>query len=98
MDFYKVLVIGSSGMGKTYAAKNLQEETTALINVEDKPLPWNKKFKIHSRPKNSTEVMASLIEAGKDDAIKVIVFDSFSMYMDMVLREARATKKGFAIH
>lgn len=96
MDFYKVLVIGSSGTGKTYAAENLPEETTALINVEDKPLPWNKKFKLHSRPRTSVEVINSLVEAGKDDSIKVILFDSFSMYMDIVLREARATKKGFA--
>jgi len=96
-DFYKVLIVGSSGQGKTYSLRNLDDATTALINVEDKPLPFKKNFKIHSRPRTSADVITALVQAAKDPEIKTIGIDSFSAYMDMVLAEARATKKGFTI-
>lgn len=96
-DFYKVLLVGSSGMGKTYSFRNTDEASTALINVEDKPLPFKKNFKLHIRPRTPSEVIDALVQAAKDPEIKLIVVDSFSAYMDMVLRDARATKKGFDI-
>lgn len=96
-EFYKTLIVGSSGQGKTYSFRNLDGATTAFINVEDKPLPFKKEFKIHSRPRTSSEVITSLVTAAKDPEVKIIAIDSFSAYMDMVLAEARATKKGFTI-
>lgn len=39
-DYYKTLVVGASGRGKTYMFRDLDPNTTGFINVEDKPLPF----------------------------------------------------------
>jgi hypothetical protein len=96
--YYKVLQIGASGGGKTFSFRNLGKET-GYINVENKPLPFPDKFGKHIaiQDRNPTAALSALIELAKDPTIEVIVFDSFSEYMDMVLAEARKTKKGFDI-
>lgn len=96
-DFYKVLVVGSSGMGKTYMMRTLDKESTGFVNVENKPLPFKNEFKNHKRVTTASEAMTALIEYAKDDKIKLIVFDSFSAYMDLVHRDARQTQKGYGI-
>lgn len=96
-DYYKVLVIGQSGKGKTYMFRNMNPETTGFINVEDKPLPFKNTFKFHKRPTTSTEVFNTLIEYAQNPNITTIVVDSFSAFVDLVLAEHRKTKKGFDI-
>lgn len=94
---FKVLLVGRSGQGKTYTSRTFNPETTGLINVENKPLPFKTKFKHHSRPKTYKEAYDAVIEFAKNPDIEVIYIDSFSSYTDMVLLEARRTKKGFDI-
>lgn len=96
-DYYKTLIVGASGKGKTYSFRNLDSEKTGFINVENKPLPFKNNFKHHKRINTPGEALAALVEFAKDDSINCIVFDSFSAYMDMVLYEARQTKKGFDV-
>lgn len=95
---YKVLQVGMTGSGKTYSFRNLGKET-GYINVENKPLPFPDKFGKHVAVSdyNPSTAMSALIDMAKDPTIEVIVFDSFSEYMDMVLAEARRTKRGFDI-
>jgi ABC-type oligopeptide transport system ATPase subunit len=95
--FYKVLLVGSSGKGKTFSARNLDRATTGFINVENKPLPFKGSFEKTARPKTHGEAYQSLIDFGRDSEITSIFFDSFSAYNEMVLSEARKTKKGFDI-
>lgn len=96
-DYYKILLVSQPGKGKTYSFRNMDPETTGFINVENKPLPFKNKFKYHVRPKNSMEVKAALREYAGNKEIESIVFDSLSTYFEMVLADARATKKGFDI-
>jgi hypothetical protein len=96
-DYYKVLLVGQSGKGKTFSFRNMNPETVGFINVEDKPLPFKNKFKNHSRPKNTTEVKTALKKYADDTTVTAICLDSLSAYMDMLLSECRATKKGFEI-
>lgn len=96
-DYYKVLLVGQSGRGKTFSFRNMNPETTGFINGEDKPLPFKNKFKYHSRPKTITEFKAVLKEYAANKEITIICIDSLSSYMDMLLLECRATKKGFEI-
>lgn len=96
-DYYKVLIAGSSGKGKTYMFRDLDPETTGFINVEDKPLPWKNNLKYHKRITNYSEVFTTLVEYANNPAINCIVVDSFSAFVDLVLIEARRTKKGFDI-
>lgn len=92
-DIYKVLLVSQSGKGKTYSFRNMDPKTTGVINVEDKPLPFKNKFEHHTRPSNMNEAKAALKKYAEDNTIKVIVFDSLSSYLDMILSVARATKK-----
>ena len=96
-DYYKVLLVGSSGKGKTYSSRNMDPTTTGFINIEDKPLPFKNKFKYHARPKNVSEVKIALQEYANNPDINCIYIDSFSAYVDLLLAECRATKKGFEI-
>lgn len=96
-DYYKILAVSQSGKGKTYAARNLDPLTTGFINAEDKPLPFKNTFKYHTRCEGIGDVKKALKEYADNPEITVIVFDSFSAYVDMLLFEARKTKKGFDI-
>lgn len=96
-DYYKVLLVGSPGKGKTYSFRNMDPSTTGFINVEDKPLPFKNKFKYHNRPKTVAETKIALKQYADNKEITSICIDSLSAYMDMLLAECRATKKGFEI-
>lgn len=97
MEYFKILLVGRSGLGKTYSFRNMNKETTGFVNIENKPLPFKGGFKYHSRPNNVAEAKKILGEYAINPEIKTIVIDSFSAYIDMLLLEARATKKGFDI-
>lgn len=96
-DYYKVLLVGQSGKGKTYSFRNMDPNTTGFINVENKPLPFKNNFKHHKRTNTSTEVLETIKDYAQNTEITAIVVDSFSAYMDLVLAEARKTKKGFDV-
>ena len=96
-DYYHVLLVGASGKGKTYSARNLNPETTGFINVENKPLPFKNKFKYHARTITIQDVKDKLKEYANNPEIECIFFDSLSAYVDLLLTNARATKKGFDI-
>ncbi len=96
-DYFKVLLVASSGKGKTYTARDLDPRSTGFINAENKPTPFKTKFDNHVRPAKYSDVYNTLIEYGKNENIDTIYVDSFSAYTDSILREARKTKKGFDI-
>jgi hypothetical protein len=95
--FYKTVLVGQSGCGKTTSAQNLDRATTGFINIENKPLPFKGDFKYHVIPKNVGEFEAALIEFGKNPEITSIYVDSLSAIFDMVLLQARKQYKGFDI-
>jgi len=94
-QYYQTAIVGASGKGKTDAARELDRNKTAFINIENKPLPFKGDFKYHYRPQTIEAVKTALIEAGKNEEISVVFIDSFSAYLDIVLTEARAKYKGF---
>jgi hypothetical protein len=75
----------------------MNPETTGMVNCENKPLPFKNKFKHHARPTTIAEVKTALKKYADDTTIKSICLDSLSAYMDMLISECRATKKGFDI-
>jgi archaellum biogenesis ATPase FlaH len=94
---YQFALVGMSGRGKTMAFRNMDPETTGYINMENKPLPYLNTFKHYSTPNNWQECYQKIIEYAKDSSIKVVIVDSFSAYIDSVLKTARDTKRGFDI-
>ena len=94
---YQFMIVGSPGRGKTYSFRNMNTETCGFINMEGKPLPFINKFKYYYTPNGWQDCYNKLIEYAKDPNITEVVLDSFSAYMDSVLKTARETKKGFDI-
>lgn len=94
---YQIMIVGSSGKGKTYSFRNMNPNTCGFINMEGKPLPFINKFKYYYSPNSWQDAYTKLIEFAKIPEITEVVFDSFSAYMDSVLKTARETKKGFDV-
>lgn len=99
MDYYKILLLGGSGKGKTYSFENLAQEgnKTAYINVEQKPLPFKGKFKADAKPSTSERVLDLMQKASVNPEIDCIIVDSFSAYSDLLMKESREAKKGWDI-
>lgn len=95
--YYKVLLVGGSGRGKTYSFRNMDRARTLFIDVENKPLPFMPPFANTVVPQTTTAVLTALQEGSRNADIDCIVVDSFSAYVDLALAEARATKRGFDI-
>lgn len=96
-DYYKVLIAGRSGTGKTYSFRNMDIKTTGFINIENKPLPYKNLYKYHSRPTTLQQIKDALHACATTPDIEVIIIDSFSAFVDILLAEARASKRGFDI-
>jgi hypothetical protein len=96
-DPYQIAIVGSPGRGKTYSFRNMDKETTGFINTEGKPLPFKNEFKFYHKSPNWQDTYSKLIEYAKNKEIKTIVLESFSAYVDYVLKNARDIKKGFDI-
>jgi len=97
MTPYQFMIVGSPGRGKTYSFINMNPKTCGFINMESKPLPFINKFEHYYSPNTWQDAYSKLIEYAKNDKITEVVFDSFSSYMDSVLKTARETKKGYDI-
>jgi len=91
---YQFMIVGAPGRGKTYSFRNMNTKTCGFINMEGKPLPFINKFEHYATPNTWQEAYTKLIEFAKDSNITEVVFDSFSTYMDSVMKTARETKKG----
>lgn len=94
---YKVLIVGPTGSGKTYLGRTLDPETTGVINVENKPFSFKSKFTKVETPASYTQCFEALIKLAKDDKVTTIFFDSFSEFLDLLLKQARENYKGFDI-
>lgn len=97
-EFYKVLLIGASGRGKTYSFRNMNRETTCFLNIERKPLPFKGGFKLYDKPTNPHVVLERIQQAASRPEIDAIVVDSFSAWVEMMMAEARRIKTGYEIY
>ena len=96
-EFYKTLIVSQSGKGKTYSFRNVDPNTFAMVNIENKPLPFKNNFKYHARPTTRKEAFDMIFEFAKNPEIKAIGIDSFSAYTDLLLAEARAGYEGWDV-
>lgn len=76
-----VLVLGSSGSGKSTALRNFNPEEIEILNVAGKPLPFRKKLKTMSNP--SYDNIRATLKANRvkayaiDDSQYLMAFESF---------------------
>jgi hypothetical protein len=96
-DFYKILLVGAPGKGKTYSFRKLNKEKTGFVNAENKPLSFEGTFKYHARPKKFAGAIKAIEDYASNSEIEVIVVDSLSAIFDMLIEEMRANFKGYDI-
>lgn len=96
-DYYKTLIIGASGQGKTYGFRNMDAVKTGFINVENKPLPFPKAFKYHARPKKWAGVQKAFDDYNTNPEIEVIILDSISAVWEIWVEECRSNYTGWDI-
>lgn len=85
-DGLAILVYGLSGTGKSSCLRNLPRESTAIMNVERKKLPFRgeSKFKLNAKIHSTQELIAGMEYIETQDDIKYAVIDSLSMYADQI--------------
>lgn len=90
------IVAGVSSTGKSTSLRNLGSETV-ILNTEQKELPFFNEA-IMNVPINSvTKLKEAIRRLSENDEKKIIVIDSFSEYVDMVLAECKTKYKGFDV-
>jgi len=83
---FPVLIIGDSGVGKTYAIKNLDPEKTGIFLCEKSRLPFRKKFNTYY-----VRNMKRVTEDNKEQTIRQ------SMVIQTILRSPKDPKKIYVI-
>lgn len=90
MNSIAVLLIGSSGSGKTCSFRNMPPKETAIVNVTNKPLPYKDK----GQKVASTRDYNQIISAIKGTKRKAIIIDD-SGYLMSFENFDKATMKGY---
>ena len=93
-----IIVVGKSGSGKSSSLRNLDPNTTAVLNTERKQLPFKGANKFKNVPVPNLSTFNSAMEkAMASDEIKTIVVESFTSLIEMIYREADIRFKGFDV-
>ena len=97
-----IIIVGPSGFGKSTSIENLDPETTVILNVERKALPF-RRASLFKRQRNIESVdefdkLFDLALLDRDKNTVVIVIESFTSLSEVVLQKAKKTKIGFDVY
>lgn len=84
-------ILGHSGSGKSHSLKNLDKSNTALIKIENKPLPFRGGHEFQGITNDKADYIKELLPKIKSD---VIVIDDFQYLMANAFMR-RSHEKGF---
>lgn len=99
---HKVLILGSSGSGKSTSLRKLNPEETFVIKCVEKPLPFKGSDKLYNSEKKNTfttsnllKVNAALDKIEKNNKIKTLVIDDFNYLLTFGYKES-AKENGYS--
>ena len=90
-----VIIFGKSGAGKSRSLKNFGEDEILYFNVENKPLPFRKKFKYESKADNVDHILFKLQDMAKVK-LKTAVIDDCGYIMTHYFMKHHRGHKGNA--
>jgi len=83
-----VLILGESGSGKSTSIRNLDPESTVILNTINKPLPfkeWKTKFKdkvfVSDKHSSIVNTLKNISEKEKNKHIKTVILDDAQYIM-----------------
>lgn len=86
-----VLVLGKSGSGKSTSLRNFDEKELAVINVENKPLPFKKSFESIKATDNYEVIKKCLSSTAKKS---IVVDDASYLITNQFMRGHSSAGKG----
>jgi len=78
-----VMILGTSGSGKSASLRNFKQEEVGILNVASKPLPFRNTNKLQMLNKANYDVIKKAVSSGQklswviDDAQYLMAFESF---------------------
>lgn len=93
-----IAVVGPSGSGKTTSIEKLPKESTLIINIERKPLPFPQSSAFQQCRSNTiAEIDRDINVALNNKDVKYLVIDSFTKYCELLMQQCRKMFKGYDI-
>ena len=97
----KVLILGSSGTGKSTSIRNLNPDETFIIKVVEKQLPFKKSETLYNAEKKNifttqkiNSILGALGKIENNPKIKTLIIDDFNYLLTFGYKE-KAAEKGF---
>ena len=92
------MICGKSGSGKSTSIRNLNPETTAIINVERKALPFKNADGFKSVNVSNMEMFNNVLDAAvANNSIDIIIIDSFTKLIEILYHECKELHSGYEI-
>lgn len=92
-----MFICGPSGTGKSSSLRNLNPKTTAILNTEQKALPFKgaSKFGLNVMVDKLATFHKAMKAALDNDEVEVIIVESFTSLHEMIYREGKKMYDGF---
>jgi hypothetical protein len=93
-----VAIVGPSGSGKSSSLENLNPETTRVIDVERKGMPFRNPNRFTTSEVSNPKMFDDALQKYLDDTtVELIVIESFTKYAEIVKTLCATAYKGFEI-
>ena len=93
-----IAIVGHSGSGKSTSLRNLDPETTYILDLERKGFPFRNANRFNIVPVENANAFPRMLEkALKEDNCETIVVESFTKYVEQVNTLATNSFKGYDI-
>lgn len=89
MHHPNIFIVGPSGSGKSTSLRNMNPETTAIINAEREPLPFrnNNQFKLMRGCENLGEFRKLFESALDSEKVETIVIETFTAVTEFAYKQ-----------
>tara|TARA_R110002153_G_scaffold260482_1_gene420529 strand:- start:648 stop:1304 length:657 start_codon:yes stop_codon:yes gene_type:complete len=93
-----IAIVGHSGSGKSTSLRNLDPETTYILDLERKGFPFRNANRFNIVPVENANAFPRVLEKTlKEDNCETIVVESFTKYVEQVNTLATNSFKGYDI-
>lgn len=92
-----IFIVGPSGEGKSTSLRNMAPESTAILNTEQKALPFRNanKFKMNVPISDMNQYWDAFDKAMKSEKVENLVIESFTSLSENQMRESGQFYNGF---